>query len=142
MKPIMRSSDVETRVTPGKSMPVFLLFGLTCCLPSLAMADDWSGFLGLLIVLFSLPVAAISLIASLVLVSKGKFRQPGFFIKYAAVFTIVAVVLVIASYTWNDKKSLHYAFIGECILLFIILLPGFIQYKRRHLYLEKVDNQL
>ncbi|WP_162060181.1 hypothetical protein [Undibacterium sp. KW1] len=137
MKFTTPSSDVETRVTSGKSMSAFFLFGLTCCLPSLAMADDWSGFLGLLIVLFSLPVAAISLIASLVLVSKGKFRQPGFFIKYAAVFTIVAVVLVIASYTWNDRKSLHYAFIGESILLLIILLPGFIQYLRRHRYDEK-----
>jgi hypothetical protein len=132
----------KTRLAPRKPLSRLLLLCLTCCLPSLAMADDWSGFLGLLIVLFSLPVAAISLIASLVLVSKGKFRQPGFFIKYSTVFTIVAVVLVIASYTWNDRKSLHYAFIGECILLLIILLPGFIQYKRRHLYLEKVDNQL
>ncbi|MFZ6733496.1 hypothetical protein ACO0LG_16330 [Undibacterium sp. Ji42W] len=118
-------------------MPAIVLFGLACCLPSLAMADDWSGFLGLLIVLFSLPVAAISLVASLVLVSKGKFRKPGFFAKYAAVFSLMAVVLVIASYTWNDRKSLHYASAGESILLLIILLPGFIQYLRRHRYDEK-----
>ena len=90
--------------------------------------------MGFFIVLFSLPVAALSLVASLVLVAKGKFRKPGFFIKYAAVFTLIAAILVIASYTWNDRKSLHYALMGESVLLVIILLPGFIQYLRRHQY--------
>lgn len=120
-------------------MPALLLFFLTCSIPGLAMADDWSGFLGLLIVMLSLPVAAISLIASLVLVSKGKFRQPGFFAKYAAVFIVLATALVIFSYTWHDRKSMLYALQGESILLVIILLPGFIQYLRRHRY--KDENQ-
>lgn|GEM_PF-2403374 len=133
----MRLSTFETRLTQTRAMPALLTFCLTCGAPSLAMADDWSGFLGLLIVLFSFPVAAISLVVSLVLVTKGKFRQPGFFAKYAAAFTLLAVILVIASYTWQDRKSLHYALTGEFVLLVIILLPGFIQYVRRHRHNEE-----
>ncbi len=59
--------------------------------------------------------------------------------KYAAIFTLVAVILVIASYTWNDRKSLHYALMGESKLLAIILLPGFIQYMRRHRHSSETD---
>ncbi|MFZ6643640.1 hypothetical protein ACO0LL_28210 [Undibacterium sp. TC4M20W] len=137
----MRSSDVENKVTSGKSMPAFLLFGLTCCLPSLAMASDYSGILGLLIVMLSFPVAAISLVVSLVLVTKGKFRKPGFFKKYAASFILVAAILVLTTYVGNDKKSQLYALQGESLLLLIILLPGFIQYLRRHLYDDNTQEE-
>ncbi|WP_110255461.1 hypothetical protein [Undibacterium pigrum] len=119
-------------------MPAFLLFFLMCCIPSLVTADDWRGLLGLLIVLFSLPVTAISMVVSLVLISKCKFRTSGFFSKYAASFIAVTAVLVMFSYMWNYKKSLLYPLQEESILLVIILLPGFIQYVRRHRHDQEI----
>ena len=93
-----------------------------------AEASYRDGFMGFILLLYSLPIALVAILCTLFVWSQRLFTRSWIVFPYCGVF--VGAVLVAATWAQADPTSAILVLVGDGILLLPVLLPAIFQYSR------------